>query len=306
MVDEPVCSKDIDILRKEIREYDILKKVPLVVTYAAETFIKKRMPARAGLLSRSICGAALLGASVFSVSVLPMLVHGSRWQKAAGAFVQGYGATWALTPHAVASAAGNAIRATYEPSPDSRQEIAALMKSKKVFNVEKIVDSRDVNGRKQYLIKWEGYSEKHNTWEYNEDIYCKDLIAEYEAAAKGKRDTKKRKRRGSSGEKEPPADVSSVDIKKAKPGKKKQGPLLNEAIAETESWEDIIDDIVTVQWDMESKQLCVQFRTKDGNVGVVPAPIAHNHFPRALLRFYEKHISFQSDSDTEASSAAGQ
>jgi len=34
-----------------------------------------------------------------------------------------------------------------------------------VYNVEAIVGYRRKNGRKEYLIKWKGYSEEENTWE---------------------------------------------------------------------------------------------------------------------------------------------
>lgn len=73
MIDEPFSSKDIDSIKKEICEYDILKKIPLVVTYAAETLVKNRMPTCARFLRKGFYKAALLGTSVFSVSVLPML-----------------------------------------------------------------------------------------------------------------------------------------------------------------------------------------------------------------------------------------
>lgn len=73
MADEPVSSKDVDSLQKEISEYDILKKIPLVVTYAAETLVKNRVPACARFLAKGLYGAALVGTSVFSVTVLPMV-----------------------------------------------------------------------------------------------------------------------------------------------------------------------------------------------------------------------------------------
>eukprot|EP00866_Antonospora_locustae_P000670 jgi/Antlo1/670/1189 len=172
------------------------------------------------------------------------------------------------------------------------------MKNKKVFNVEKIVDFRELDGRKQYLIKWEGYSSKHNTWEYDEDIYCKDLIAEYEASAMNKHIPKRRRKTESIDEKEQ-INSPSANVTKKIHIKNKQEPFIDKGASDTESWEDTIESVMTVQWDTEKKQLFVQFRTKDGRIGVVPTSSAHNHFPRALLRFYEKHITFQSDSDSE-------
>ena len=49
------------------------------------------------------------------------------------------------------------------------------------FTVEKIIDKRfDAAGIIQYLIKWKGYDEKDNSWEPIENLYCDDLIEEFE------------------------------------------------------------------------------------------------------------------------------
>lgn len=48
-----------------------------------------------------------------------------------------------------------------------------------VYDVERIVDSRIKNGKKQYLIKWVGYSESENTWEMEENLMCGELLEEY-------------------------------------------------------------------------------------------------------------------------------
>ena len=49
------------------------------------------------------------------------------------------------------------------------------------YSVEKIVDKRcDLNGKVQYLIKWKGYDHSENSWEPNENLYCDDLIEEFD------------------------------------------------------------------------------------------------------------------------------
>ena len=40
--------------------------------------------------------------------------------------------------------------------------------------------SFDKYGNINYLIKWKGYDDKDNTWEPIENIYCEDLIKEFE------------------------------------------------------------------------------------------------------------------------------
>ena len=43
-----------------------------------------------------------------------------------------------------------------------------------VYNIEKIVKQRTRKGKKQYLIKWEGYSPKHNSQVDETDIIHTD------------------------------------------------------------------------------------------------------------------------------------
>ena len=51
------------------------------------------------------------------------------------------------------------------------------------YSVEKIIDKRfDAYGNIEYLIKWQGYDDKDNTWESIENIYCLDLIDEFETS----------------------------------------------------------------------------------------------------------------------------
>ena len=38
------------------------------------------------------------------------------------------------------------------------------------YNMEKIVADRLVAGKKEYLVKWEGYADKHNSWEPVENL----------------------------------------------------------------------------------------------------------------------------------------
>ena len=45
--------------------------------------------------------------------------------------------------------------------------------------VEKMLDSRVVNRKLQYLIKWEGFRIEHNSWESWDDIHAPDLVANF-------------------------------------------------------------------------------------------------------------------------------
>lgn len=49
-----------------------------------------------------------------------------------------------------------------------------------VYMVEKILKKRIVKGDTQYLIKWQNYSNKYNSWEPQENLMCPELIKSYE------------------------------------------------------------------------------------------------------------------------------
>ena len=52
--------------------------------------------------------------------------------------------------------------------------------SETLYNVEKILDRRKVNGKFEYKIKWEGYPMNQSTWEPMENLETvKELVEEY-------------------------------------------------------------------------------------------------------------------------------
>ena len=64
-------------------------------------------------------------------------------------------------------------------------DIPQIMNTNQEYVVEAIVDKRAVplpDGKEwvQYLIKWEGFDEKENTWEGVENVFCLDKIEDFE------------------------------------------------------------------------------------------------------------------------------
>ena len=45
--------------------------------------------------------------------------------------------------------------------------------------VEEILDSRMVNQKLRYLVKWEGFGIEHNSWEAWDNIHAPDLVADF-------------------------------------------------------------------------------------------------------------------------------
>ena len=61
-----------------------------------------------------------------------------------------------------------------EPPPD-------LVEDHEEYEVEQILDTR-LFGRwkkRQYLIKWKGYAEAHNSWEPEENVNAPELVKEF-------------------------------------------------------------------------------------------------------------------------------
>ena len=50
----------------------------------------------------------------------------------------------------------------------------------KVYSMEEILDKRIKNGNAEYLISWEGYGPKENSWEPESNIYCPVMLKNFE------------------------------------------------------------------------------------------------------------------------------
>lgn len=71
-------------------------------------------------------------------------------------------------PHVTELASGEEILPwlpNESPVTDPNTESESLIDNQTVFNANKILDTRKVNGEIQYLVKWVNYLVKEATWE---------------------------------------------------------------------------------------------------------------------------------------------
>ena len=72
--------------------------------------------------------------------------------------------------------------APLDPVPGRRTSLPPLpeiVDGEEEWVVEKILDSRMVNQRLRYLVKWEGFSVEHNSWEPWDNVHVPDLVADF-------------------------------------------------------------------------------------------------------------------------------
>lgn len=154
------------------------------------------------------------------------------------------------------------------------------------FTVEKVVDVRVRNGRKEYLLKWKGYPDSENTWEPEANLDCPDLIAEYEKDRAEKKKKEQEKKRKPNGE----VDTGSRKKKKIaeeddnKPKGFDRGLQPERIIGATDS----------------SGELMFLMKWKDSDeADLVPARQANVKCPQIVIAFYEERLTWHTHNDND-------
>lgn len=192
--------------------------------------------------------------------------------------------------------------------------------SEDVYDVEKIRDDRMFRGKKQYLIKWVGYPETDNTWEFESNLFCSEILEAYEndkknrlkeklpSKSKAKEPTenqaKKTKVDDSHKESTTPSTTDKKETRKSEPSTKESSENKNI---------DILRDVqiknaplfirpVTNEWDLKINkvvhvfnkdgELYAEFIDVVGDKGVCSAEEIRYKAPLKLINFYEANLRF--------------
>lgn len=155
-----------------------------------------------------------------------------------------------------------------------------------LWEVEKILNRKvNAKGKVEYLLKWKGLDQNgrpwENTWEPEENLHP-DTIASYNAAMEMMRNKEPEKKRRSVDKHQPePAAKKRIvnrEKKNSQPHGFARGLEPGEIIAATNT----------------SGELMLLMRWKDSDeADLISAQEANIKCPQVVIRFYEKHIKFQ-------------
>ena len=152
------------------------------------------------------------------------------------------------------------------------------------FTVEKILDKRKnpITGVVEYYLKWNGYDDKDNTWEPEENLDCPGLIAEFEANRARKEEESENKKRKST------STPTPVEAKKKKEDKKilgfDRGLEPEKIIGATDSSGQLM---FLMKW------------AGTDEADLVPAKQANVKCPQIVIKFYEERLTWHSPSNDE-------
>ena len=80
-------------------------------------------------------------------------------------------------------------------NPQTEQVPNPLIDNQEVFSAQKLLKSRKVNGKIEYLVKWDNYHISEATWEPEANILDQRLLAQFEKAQHKRNVAKAAKRR---------------------------------------------------------------------------------------------------------------
>ncbi|XP_031458666.1 chromobox protein homolog 5 [Phasianus colchicus] len=168
------------------------------------------------------------------------------------------------------------------------------------YVVERVLDRRVVKGQVEYLLKWKGFSEEHNTWEPEKNLDCPELISEFMKKYKKMKegDGNKAREKAESGKRKGlPASAEDIKAKKKRESNDiargfERGLEPEKIIGATDSCGDLM---FLMKW-------------KDTDeADLVLAKEANLKCPQIVIAFYEERLTWHAypeDTDSKEREAA--
>lgn len=157
-----------------------------------------------------------------------------------------------------------------------------------IFDVERILDDRMVRGKKQYLIKWVGYPDSENTWEYEENLMCEEMLKSYmnSKTTKEKKAKEKQREKKSGAHTAPEAKVTFETSKTAADSRSALVPPI------TNEWHDEIERVTGASINEYGVIEIEYILKKSGQSATSPSDVLKYKAPLKLIEFYEENLSF--------------
>jgi hypothetical protein len=76
---------------------------------------------------------------------------------------------------------------------DSLERLRDQQEATEEVEIEAIVDSRESNGQRQYLVRYKGFSSRHNVWVNQDEVHADELLPLFERSRKVQRSKGKQK-----------------------------------------------------------------------------------------------------------------
>ncbi|XP_034105618.1 chromobox protein homolog 1-like [Drosophila nasuta] len=149
----------------------------------------------------------------------------------------------------------------------------------KEYAVERIEKKRVINGITEYFLKWKGYPRSKNTWEPIDNLFCKDLVAEFEKSEKNKAQSNNNRRK----------IVSSEGDSKAVIRLKKLANEKNKKFGFDRGLEAL--KIIGATDSSGVLMFLMSWKNSD-KLELVPATLANLMCPQIVIDFYEERLTW--------------
>jgi len=154
------------------------------------------------------------------------------------------------------------------------------------YVVEKILKHRvNKKGKKEYYLKWKGFTEAYNTWEPAENLNCEDLVEKYEASKKDKKtkSVKTAVERVQHTKRKATEESSSKETKKTdKRNGFEKGFTAEEIIGALENNGEV--------------HFLIKWKGGANEFELIPSKVANINIPQMVIAFYEARLSWATGS----------